>query len=491
LNSTLWGATDIFVGGWWESFLMITAEFDLVVRGGTVAGAGHQEVADLGIEDGRIAQVGGAMTGREEIDADGLLVLPGGIDAHVHLMTPRMIAAFAESEPGEPMWVDDFWSGSLAAFAGGITTIANMTFALDGESVTDAVAHEMAEASADAAADWFLHPVLNGLGGGIEAEIAALAQAGHTSVKVFLTSPDFAAGTLGLAEAVAAAGRAGSLTLLHCEDGRILRQTGQELIGSGRGGMAHFPDARPVRAETEAVDQAIALARESGAPVYVVHLSSADALERCARARAAGLPVYVETRPLYLHLTRERFDEPDAGKYVGAPPLREQADRDALWRGLAAGQVDTLCSDHAPLTLAAKTDPALDVVTARQGVADLETLMPMLYSEGVASGRISLARFVELTSSNAAKLFGLYPRKGVIAAGSDADLALWDPQQERVIDGASMRSRADYSVYDGWRVRGWPRVVLRRGQVVLADGENLAERGSGEWLPRGRTGALG
>src|ERR1700691_1360637 len=228
------------------------------------------------------------------------------------------------------------------------------------------------------------------------------------------------------------------------------------------------------------------LARRTGAPIYIVHLSSAAARERCREARAAGLPVYVDTRPLYLHLTRERFEEPDAGKYVGAPPLREQPDRDALWRGLATGDGETLCSDHAPWTLAAKIDPALDVVTARQGVADLETLMPMLYSEGVAAGRISLARFVELTSANAARLFGLYPRKGAIALGSDADLVLWDPQERRVIDGARMQSRAGYSVYDGWRVQGWPRFVMRRGQLVLADGNSLAEPGQRQWVSRGR-----
>jgi dihydropyrimidinase len=235
------------------------------------------------------------------------------------------------------------------------------------------------------------------------------------------------------------------------------------------------------------VDQAIELAHQTQAPVYIVHLSSAAALDRCRQARAAGLQVYVETRPLYLHLTRERFAEPDAGKYVGAPPLREQADRDALWRGLADGDVDTLCSDHAAWTLADKLDPALDVVTARQGVADLETLMPMLYSEGVVTGRITLDRFVELTSSNAARLFGLYPRKGVVAIGSDADLALWDPQESRVVDGAAMRSRAGYSVYDGWRVQGWPRYVIRRGQVVLAAGLSTARPGQGQWLPRTRT----
>jgi dihydropyrimidinase len=386
----------------------------------------------------------------------------------------------------EPVWVDDFWTGSLAAFAGGITTVGNMTFAMSDDSMTAAVAREMAGASAEAAVDWFLHPVLKGLGDEAAAEIAGLAEDGHPSLKVFLSVPEYAAAMPGLTAAVAAAGRAGALTLVHCEEAGMLEQAGRELIASGHGAMRNFPDARPVSAEVEAVDQAIGLCRLTGAPVYIVHLSSAAALDRCRQARAAGLPVYVETRPLYLHLTRERFEEQDAAKYVGAPPLRDQSDRDALWRGLAEGEIDTVCSDHAPWTLAEKLDPALDVMTARQGVADLETLMPMLFSEGVVTGRITLDRFVELTSLNAARLFGLYPRKAAIASGSDADLALWDPNKRITVDGSRMQSRAGYSVYDGWTVQGWPRFVIRRGQVVLADGSSLAQPGQGQWLRRAR-----
>jgi dihydropyrimidinase len=460
-------------------------QFDLVVRDGTIVTPGHRETADVGVRDGRIAQLGGHMTGAAQIDAAGLLVLPGGIDAHVHLVSAALAAEMGRDEP---LWVDDFWTGSLAAIAGGITTVGNMTFALPGESMTDAIAREVAGASGEAAADWFLHPVLAGLGGGTAAEITQLAADGHTSLKVFLADPDYAPGTPGLAEAIAAAGRAGAMTLVHCEDAEILARTGRELIASGHGDIQNFPEARPVSAEVAAIDQAIGLARETGAPVYVVHLSSAAALDRCRQARAAGLPVYVETRPLYLHLTKERFSEPDAAKYVGAPPLRDQSDRDALWRGLATGEVDTVCSDHAPWSLSAKLDPALDVVTARQGVADLETLMPMLFSEGVVTGRISLDRFVELTSGNAARLFGLYPRKAAIAVGSDADLALWDPEERRTIHGARMHSRAGYSVYDGWSVQGWPRFVLRRGQVVLTDGALTVQPGQGQWLRRARAG---
>jgi dihydropyrimidinase len=405
----------------------------------------------------------------------------------VHLMYQGLLAQLREAgefDEDEPGWVDDFWTGSLAAIGGGITTIGNMTFPMPGETPRDAVAREMAAAAPEAAVDWFLHPVLTDLAAAADGEIAALAADGHASVKIFLTVPQIAADEPGLRAALAAAREAGSLTLIHCEAAGLLEECGEHLIAHGRGALQNFPEARPVTAEVEAVDQAVALSRATGAPVYIVHLSSAAALDRARTARSGGIGVHVETRPLYLHLTRERFAQPDAGKYVGAPPLREQADRDALWAGLAAGDVDTVCSDHAPWLLADKLDPSLNVVTARQGVADLETLMPMLFSEGVVTGRISLDQFVDLTSANAARLFGLYPRKGVIAVGSDADLALWDPQERRTVDGARMRSRADYSVYDGWDVQGWPRIVVQRGQVLLADGEIIARPGQGQWLRR-------
>jgi dihydropyrimidinase len=223
--------------------------------------------------------------------------------------------------------------------------------------------------------------------------------------------------------------------------------------------------------------------------VYIVHLSSALALTSARRAQAAGLPVFVETRPVYLHLTGEVLAEPDGGKYIGSPPLREPGDVAALWAALADGTIHTLGSDHAPWLLADKTDPALDVTNARQGVADLETLMPMLFSAGVATGRLSLPRFVELTSTAAARLFGLYPRKGTIAVGSDADLVVLDPQARKVIDGRSMQSRAGYSVYDGMTVTGWPRYTVSRGEVVLDGGEVAAPPGRGQWLRRDRTAA--
>jgi dihydropyrimidinase len=199
------------------------------------------------------------------------------------------------------------------------------------------------------------------------------------------------------------------------------------------------------------------------------------------------VPVYVETRPLYLHLTAERMAEPDGAKYVGQPPLREQTDVDALWAGIRQGLVHTVCTDHAPWSLEAKLDPSLTITRLRPGVENLQTMLPMLYSEGVRAGRITLGRLVEVTATNAARLFGLYPRKGVIAVGSDADIVVFDPERRRTIEASMLKSNADYSVYEGVAVTGWPEVTIRRGEVVFRDDEVVGAPGSGELVRRGPT----
>jgi dihydropyrimidinase len=464
-----------------------TADFDLVVRGGTVVTAGTVADCDLGITDGRIAQLGGTMRGRRELDAAGALVLPGGIDMHVHLTYPEL------PDPDIPFWVDDFGSGSRAAIAGGITTFGNMTFgditpAEDGGILRQALGRDLAAASTSSI-DYVLHPVLNLPSPGSLAELPALAADGYRTLKLFLVSEEFEANAAGMIEAVRAAGELGMLTLLHCEDAALVKFAGEQLVASGRGEVANYAASRPVHAERAAVERAVAICEATGSPICIVHLSSAEALAAARRGQARGLPVYVETRPLYLHLTSERFGEPDAGKYVGAPPLREPGDVAALWAGLADGSVHTIGSDHAPWLLRDKTDSALDVTTARQGVADLETSLPMLYSAGVRTGRLSLPRFVSLTSTAAARLYGLYPRKGTIAVGSDADLVVLDPQLHRTIDGSVMQSRAGYSVYDGHEVHGWPRFTISRGEVVLEDGEVTASPGHGQRLPMSPTAA--
>jgi len=422
--------------------------------------------------------MGGSLRGRRDIDASGCLVLPGGVDMHVHLTLP------APPDPGEPDWIDDFYSGSRAAIAGGITTVGNMTFPWQGQSLTAALARDLCAAAGGAAVDYVLHPVLLSATSETLAELPHLAADGHASLKLFMTMPEFEAQIDDVISAIQLAGRSGMLTLLHCEDGALVRFAGSELVAQDRGGVANWALSRPDSAERAAVERAVAICEATGSPIYIVHLSSAAALDSARRAQAKGLPVFVETRPLYLHLTSKVLGEPDAGKYIGSPPLREQADLEMMWSGVTDGSIHTLGSDHAPWSLEAKTDSALTVVTARQGVADLETMLPMLYSEGVRTGRIPLSRFVSLISTNPARLFGLFPRKGTIAVGSDADLIILDPQRRRVIDGAGMQSRAGYSAYDGWEIYGWPRFTISRGDVVLEDGEVVAQPGRGQWLRR-------
>ncbi len=445
--------------------------------------AGSSAECDVGISGGRISQLGGSLRGRREIDAAGALVLPGGLDMHVHLSSPEA------PEPGVPAWVDDFAVGSRAAIAGGVTTIGNMTFPRDGESLRRALDRDLAAAAAGAAVDYVLHAVLTDPSAEAIAELPVLASHGHQSLKLFMMFPGVEAHADEMIAAIRIAGHSGTLTMLHCEDGALIRAAGQRLLAEGRGGLADWASSRPVLAERAAVERAVAICEATGSPIYIVHLSSQAALDSARRARARGLPVFVETRPLYLYLTSELLREPDGAKYIGCPPLREPADVEAMWSGLADGSIHTLGSDHAPWSLRDKIDASLDVTTARPGVADLETILPMLFSAGVRTGRISLSRFIELTSANAARLFGLYPRKGTIAVGSDADLVVLDPQLRRTIDGRSMQSNADYSVYDGQQVHGWPRFTVSRGDVVLADGEIMAKPGRGQWLRQGPTSA--
>jgi dihydropyrimidinase len=421
-------------------------KLDTVIRyGEMVTAAGSIGRADIGIVGDLVVQIGGALEG------SGKLILPGGIDAHVHL-------SFPEREDGQPGWVDDFTSGSAAALAGGITTLGNMTFLTPGETPLAGLERETAVARDQTIADLFLHPVLGEITPRVLGEIPKLLSSGCNSIKLFTVFPHFDSQVRGYVEAIQQAGASGLITLIHCEDYALI--------------------------------EAIAFAEATGAPVYIVHLSSKRALEVCAEAQSRGLPVYVETRPLYLHLTHERFEDEDGGKYVGQPPLREQRDVDALWAGIQQGVVHTVCTDHAPWSLSAKLDPAHTLTNLRPGVENLQTMLPMLYSEGVRAGRITLSRFIQVTSTNAAKLFGLYPRKGTIAVGSDADLVIFDPHLTRTVEGSMLKSSADYSVYEGWQVTGWPLLTLRRGEIVYRDDEVIGQPGSGAILPREATKPL-
>ena len=451
---------------------------DLVVRQGLVVSPGFRATTDLGVAEGKIVQIGGSMSAPVEIDATNKVVTPGGVDLHVHLTAPG-------SGPGQWRWVDDFESGTRAALAGGVTTVGNITFPHGDETMIDAIERDIAEASQLSLVDYALHPVLMTPDAKNLAQIPILADQGHTSVKMFMSFRRFDRRLSDFLTAMRHVARAGSLAMVHCEDAAILGCCAEILHERDQTGHQHYPDARPVEAEAVATARAVAYSQVTGCPVYIVHLAAKRALEECSRARANGANVYVETRPLYLHLTRDLFDGPEPGRYTGAPPLREQADVDAMWSGINTGEVSTVCTDHAPWMLSDKLDPEMTADEMRQGCADLETMMPMIWSAGVHTGRISLERFVDVTSANAAKLFGMYPQKGSISIGSDADLVVWDPDETRVIDGAKMHSRSDFTPYDGTEVTGWPAYTISRGEIVAERANVTGQPGRGRLIRRG------
>jgi dihydropyrimidinase len=447
---------------------------EILIRGGRVVNADGVRDADVRIVGQKIAEVATALQpgpAARVIEARGRLVMPGGVDPHTHL---------------HPSFADDLTSGSMAALAGGITTVGTFATAQQNESLLEAHARLVSVVSDQAIADVILHASAWPPSKELAAALPDVAARGQPSFKVFMTRADFGAHLGELIRLLEAARDAGIVTMIHCEDGALLAAAVRRLEAEGRTSLRDYGASRPVVAEVAATQQAAALCESTRAPMYVVHLSSARALDACRPARAAGLPFYVETRPLYLHLTDERMAGPDAPLYVGQPPLRSSQDAEALWRGLAEGAIDVLATDHAPWTRAQKLDPALTITRLRPGVSNLQFMLPMYFSEGVVQRKLPLERFVETTSTNAARIFGLYPRKGVITEGADGDVVIWNPGLAATIDADADLSKSDYTVYQGWDVTGWPEITIRRGEVVYEGGQINGRPGSGVLVSRER-----
>ena len=446
---------------------------ELLIRRGRVVNADGERDADVRIVGETIAEVGNNLrpsANTRIIDAAGRLLLPGGIDPHTHL---------------HPSFADDLTSGSMAALAGGITTVGTFANATAKETIAGAVERMAARVRSEAIADVILHAAAWPPSAETAAAMNTLAAIGQPSFKVFLTRQDAGARVADLITQLEHARAAGVVTLMHCEDGALLAAAVRRLESEGRTSLRDYAASRPVVAETAATQQAASLCESTGAPIYLVHLSSARALAICRAARAAArLPLFVETRPMYLHLTIEKMRGPDAPLYVGQPPLREEADRSALWQGLHDGAIDVLATDHAPWTRAQKLDPALTITRLRPGVSDLQFMLPMYFSEGVHGRRLPLPGFVAHTSTNAARIFGLYPRKGVIQPGADADIAIWDPNRAGLVRAEADHSKSDYSVYEGWKVRGWPVTTIRRGEIVYDSGKIAGHAGTGQLIGR-------
>ncbi len=458
---------------------------DMAIRGGNVVTADASYTADIGVRGGVIAQIGGTMDAPKEIDATGKLVTPGGVDIHVHFEPDELLGSDWKG------MVDGYYSGSAGAAIGGITTFGNMVAPLGDEGegngregVMDMLQRSEASALANSVLDFTLHPIIYHPTPEAIAEIPRLAENGYYSIKIF-TLFQFDRRVKDFIKAIDAAHRHGVITMMHCEDQPLNGYLGNRLVSEGKSGIEHYNDSRPDYAEAIATARAVAIGRATGASIYVVHLSSKAALEVTRRNAVEGQRVYVETRPIYLHLDARSFDEPNAAKYTGWPPLRDPEDVEALWHGINAGNIHTVCSDHAPWGLDRKLDPNLDVRSFLPGMANLETMLPMLYDDGVRTGRITANRWVDLVATTPAKLFGMFPQKGTIAVGSDADLAIWDPERTRKIRGEEMASNAGFDIYEGREVRGWPEYTISRGEVIVDGGELVGRRGRGLRVIRG------
>ncbi|EPD69478.1 amidohydrolase family protein [Streptomyces sp. HGB0020] len=460
---------------------------ETVVKGGRVVTPAMDAVTDIGIADGRVVAMGPDLTAPEIIDASGKAVLPGGIDMHVHLSDSPL-------PTGQRMkWADDFVAGSRAAAAGGITTIGNMSYAETNEPLLDALRRHDAEASDDSVVDYLLHVVVADPTPEAIAEIGKMHLEGFNTIKLFLSRPYFEQHTEQYLEVLRQAGRSGVLPLIHCEDSAICLHLSGTLHAEGCSSAKYYGDSRPDFAEETAVVRALGLARAADCPIYIVHVSSKEGIEAIQRSRLRGWPVYAETRPLYLYQTDDVYSDEDGAKWVGRPPVRHDKDVTSMWSGLESGMIDTYCSDHAPWKLSEKLDPSLNVGNSfLAGHADLDTLLPQFWDHAIRRRGWSIQRFVEVASTNAARIFGLFPQKGTIAVGSDADLVIWDPELVRSIDSSTWQSNSDFSLYEGETFTGWPILTMVRGTVVYRDGKIVIESGHGRRAIAGtpaRTGA--
>jgi len=468
--------------------------FDLIIQGGTVATATDVVRADVGVTDGRIVAVAERLTGAAKvIDAGGRLVLPGGIDAHCHLDQPQA--------PGAPskgaVMADGFRSGSISAAFGGTTTIVSFCVQHRGGSVTAAVEDYHRRANGQAVIDYAFHLIISDPTPAVLGqELPALIRRGHTSLKVYMTYEALHLSDRQILDVFATAREERAIVLIHAENHEILTWLAEKLERSGRTAPKFHAASRPLPVEREATHRAVTLAEVADVPLVVVHISGGEPLEEVRRARARGLTVIAETCPQYLLLTAADLDMPDmeGAKVMCSPPPRDTAAQAALWRGIEDGTIDILNSDHAPYRFDSegklRAGPGASFRKVANGVPGLETRLPLLFSEGVIKGRIDLQRFVALTATNNAKFYGLHPRKGTIAVGADADIAIWDPEKRVTIRNEMLHHNVDYTPFEGLEVQGWPETVLSRGEVIVEAGSLQVAPGRGRFLEQKTSSAF-
>jgi dihydropyrimidinase len=458
--------------------------YDLTVRNATVATATDTFEADVGVAGGRIAAIGkGLAPGRRDIDARGRLVLPGGVDSHCHVEQL--------SSTGK-MCADDFYSATVAAAFGGTTTIIPFAAQHRGNSIVAVVDDYARRAAEKAVIDYGFHLIIADPNeGALNEELPAMVRRGITSFKVYMTYDLLRLADGELLDVLAAAERERALVMVHAENHDIIKWITKHLLSRGHTAPKfHMTSHHPI-AESEATNRVIALSRLLDVPVLIVHVSGIEAVQTIRAAQTLGARIYAETCPQYLFLKATDADRAgvEGAKWCCSPPPRDEASQEAVWRGLADGTFQVFSSDHAPYRFDETGKlPKGDQTTFKDmanGVPGLQVRLPLLFSEGVGKRRITLNEFVALTATNHARMYGLASRKGTIAVGADADLAIWEPEKRVTLTAAMMKDNVGYTPYEGMTVTGWPTTVISRGRVAVEEGELRVARGSGEFVARG------
>jgi dihydropyrimidinase len=455
--------------------------FDTLIRSGTIVTATDTYVSDVGITGGKISVIGSNLpteAAGKVIEARAMLVMPGGIDVHTHLDMPF----------GGTTSADDFETGTVAAAYGGTTTLIDFAIQYKGQTLRQAFDTWMKKADGKAVIDYSFHCIITDIAGAQLDEMKAFVREGVPTFKLFMAYPGvFMLDDASIFKAMGVAADCGGMICMHAENGGAIDVIVQRALAQGKRSPKYHALTRPVTAEAEATSRAIALAEMAGTPVYIVHLSCNEALEKVREARDRGLRVYAETCPQYLYLSLENMDGPgfDGAKYVFTPPLREKWHREKLWQGLAKDDLQVVSTDHCPFCMKEQKELGKDDFTKiPNGGPGIEHRVSLVYSGGVHGGKFSANRFVQLVSTAPAKLFGLYPRKGTVAVGSDADLIVFDADEEQTISVKTHHMRVDYSMFEGTRVKGVPKTVLSQGRVIVENGKFVGKVGAGEFLKR-------
>jgi dihydropyrimidinase len=456
-----------------------------LIRNGRVVTAVDDYRADVLIEGETVSTIGARLDVEADrvIDAEGKLVIPGGIDPHTHMELPF----------GGTQASDDFRTGTIAAAHGGTTTIIDFAVQYKGQALSEGLDAWHAKAEGKAAIDYGFHLIVTDLEDERVPELYRAMDEGVTSFKLFMAYPGvFLADDATIFRAMTAAGSRGGLICMHAENGIVINEIIKRALAEGRTAPKYHALTRPTVAEAEGVHRAIAISEMAESPVYIVHLSCADALKQVREARDRGLPAFAETCPQYLFLSTEDYGEGFEGaKYVMTPPLREKWNQAELWKGLRTDDLQVISTDHCPFCMKEQKELGRDDFSKiPNGAPGVEHRMSLIYDGGVAQNRVSLNRFVELTSTAAAKMFGLFPRKGTIAVGSDADIVVFDPERAQTISASTHHMNVDYSAYEGRRVQGTVETVLSRGRVIVEAGEFRGKAGDGRFLKRGTCVAM-